>query len=110
MDASKWFRNSFLWLLVMVFVLAIAFQVFRNGNSNTKNIPLSGSSQSLVSRITQQLNPRNANPKHLTLNQDGDTVTLQYDGGTTKYQTNIGDRLDVTEILADVGVNTKGPR
>jgi cell division protease FtsH len=110
MDASKWFRNSFLWLLVMVFVLAIAFQVFRNGNSNTKNIPLSGSNQSLISRITQQLNPHNTNPKHITLDQDGDTVTMQFDGGTTKYQTNIGDRLDVTEILADVGVNTKSPR
>ena len=50
MDA-KWFRNSFIWLIVMVFVLAIAFQVFRSQGSQTRNIAATGGSSSLVGRL-----------------------------------------------------------
>jgi cell division protease FtsH len=110
MDASKWFRNSFLWLLVMVFVLAIAFQVFRNGNSTTKSIPLNGGKLSLVTLINQDLNPANPNQQPIKLTQNGDTVDMQIGTQSTKYETNIGPILDVTQILGNVGVNTKSPR
>jgi cell division protease FtsH len=107
MDA-KWFRNSFLWLLVMVFVLAIAFQVFRNNNSTTKSIPATGASKSLVADIKNDLN--SPIPKPIKLTQSSDTVTMQIGNQTTKYQTNIGSVLDVTQFLSVLGVNTKGGR
>ncbi|HCG02822.1 MAG TPA: cell division protein FtsH [Chloroflexi bacterium] len=107
MDA-KWFRNSFLWLLVMVFVLAIAFQVFRNNNSTTKNIPATGARNSLVADINKDLN--SARPRNIKLTQSSDTVTMQIGTSTIKYQTNIGSVLDVTQFLSVLGVNTKNGR
>jgi cell division protease FtsH len=105
---AKWFRNSFLWLLVMVFVLAIAFQVFRNGGSSTKTIPASGAPNSLVSRIMKDLH--SPSPQSIKLTQSGDTVDLSFGTKSTKYETNIGNVLDVTEFLDNLGVNTKGPK
>lgn len=107
MDA-KWFRNSFIWLIVMVFVLAIAFQVFRTQSPTTKSIDLTGGSSSFVGRINHDVYGSPATP--LTITQDGDIVYLQEQGATFRYQATISDRLDVTQFLDNVGINTKSPR
>ncbi|MGH2443947.1 MAG: hypothetical protein ACRDFX_12400, partial [Chloroflexota bacterium] len=99
MDA-KWFRNSFIWLILMVFVLAIAFQIFRTQSPPTKSIALTGSSPSIVSILHSDIN----NHKSVTLTQDGTTVTLD-DGH--RYQATVSDQLDITQFLANVGLNTK---
>jgi cell division protease FtsH len=104
MDA-KWFRNSFIWLIVMVFVLAIAFQVFRSQGSQTRNIPATGGGNSLVGRIQYDV----ANSRTATITQNGSDVALQEGSDTTRYDTSISDRLDVTEFLRNTGVRTAGP-
>ncbi len=104
MDA-KWFRNSFIWLIVMVFVLAIAFQVFRNQGSPTRNISAIGGSGSLVGLIQSDV----ALGRSATVLQDGSTVTLQQGSDPTRYQSTISDRLDVTDFFRNVGVREGGP-
>jgi cell division protease FtsH len=104
MDA-KWFRNSFIWLIVMVFVLAIAFQVFRNQGSQTLNISATGGAHSLIGRIQGDI----ASGTTATVKADGSNITLQEGSNTTQYQTTISDRLDVTEFLRNTGVHTAGP-
>ena len=88
MDA-KWFRNSFIWLIVMVFVLAIAFQVFHSQSSSTRSIPLTGGRDSLVSKVRQDI----ANHQKVTISEDGNTVSLKEDNQPIKYQTTISDRM-----------------
>lgn len=104
MDA-RWFRNSFFWLIAMVFVLAIGFQVLHNQSSNTTNVSVTGKG-GLVALVQADMQKR----QPVTLTQDGSTVTLQEPNQSTKYQTTISDRLDVTEILKNAGVQTASPR
>ncbi len=104
MDA-KWFRNSFIWLIVMVFVLAIAFQVFRNGSSKTTPIGLTGSG-GLVDKVHVDI----ARNTPITIIQDGNTVTLQEKGNDTKFQTTVNDNFEITAFLKTNGVNVSGPR
>src|SRR5579871_3167199 len=100
MDA-KWFRNSFIWLIVMVFVLAIAFQVFHNSGSSSTAIPATGGSNSLVARVLYDMQ----NQQPATITQDSNSITLQE--GSHKYTTSISDRLDITQFLSNVGIPTK---
>ncbi len=102
MDA-KWFRNSFIWLIVMVFVLAIAFQVFRNQSPSTKTIDLTGGSTSLVALIKADLQ----NHTQVNLTEDGQNITLQ-DGGPTKYQSTLGDHDNLITFLNQSGIPTRG--
>jgi cell division protease FtsH len=98
MDA-RWFRNSFIWLIVMVFVLAIAFQVFRGQNSSTKSVSLTGPN-GIISLVQQD------NGHHpATLTQDGDTISLQIDTNPIKYQATTSDKLDITEVLHNSGID-----
>jgi cell division protease FtsH len=83
----------------MVFVLAIAFQVFRGQSSSTKTISLTGPT-GIIAKVQQD------NGKHpATLTQDGDTVSLQIDGDPIKYQATTSDKLDITEVLHNSGID-----
>ncbi len=104
MDA-KWFRNSFIWLIVMVFVLAIAFQVFRSQSPATKTIDLTGGSGSLVGILQSDI----ASHTSVTLTQSGQDVTLQ-DGRATRYQATLGDRDTLIGFLNQSGIPTRNPR
>src|SRR5665811_975845 len=102
MDA-KWFRNSFIWLIVMVFVLAIAFQVFRSSGSKTSTISATGGSTSLVGKLQSDI----ASGQTAIVTQDGSNITLQQGSSdATHYQTAISGQLDVTEFLRNTGVQT----
>src|SRR5947209_5951029 len=103
MDA-KWFRNSFIWLIVMVFVLAIAFQVFRNNNSPTTQINPTGGPKSLVAKVIADINSNT----HVALKQDGDTVTMIEGSGpnAAHYQTTISDPQGLLDFLKLSGVPT----
>jgi cell division protease FtsH len=100
---GKWFRNSFIWLIVMVFVLAIAFQVFKGGGSSTKSVPFSGASNSLVTRLLYDMNHH----QPVTVTQDGSNATLQEGKNGQKYEASIGDQLDIVQALNYYGVPTK---
>src|SRR5579871_887604 len=103
MDA-KWFRNSFIWLIVMVFVLAIAFQVFHGGSSTTKSIDLTGSSPSVVSLVDQAVAGHGDHNVDITL--DGTSLTLQEAGNTTKYTSTLGENDTLIGFLNSAGVPT----
>jgi cell division protease FtsH len=102
MDA-KWFRNSFIWLIVMVFVLAIAFQVFHNSGSSSTAITATGGSNSLVAMVQNDV----LKGTSATITQDGSSITLQQDG--KKYTTSINGNQDVATFLSNVGVPVKSP-
>jgi cell division protease FtsH len=104
MDA-KWFRNSFIWLIVMVFVLAIAFQVFRSQNPSTRSIDLTGGSTSLVGLVRHAMSSNT----QITLKQDGDTVTAQPSGDPQQYEATISSQDTVLGVLKDAGINTTKP-
>src|SRR5579859_654557 len=97
---TRWFRNSFIWLIVMVFVLAIAFQVFRGQSSTTKTVNLTGPG-SFITKLQQDVN----SGRTVTVTQDGSTATLD-DGTGTKYQSNVGEVLDIQEVLRDNNIQT----
>ena len=103
MDA-KWFRNSFIWLIVMVFVLAIAFQVFHNSGSTSTSITATGGNNSLVQKVINDVNSHTS----ATITQDGGSITLQE--GTKKYTTSLSGNEDITTFLSDVGVPVKKPQ
>src|SRR5690242_6534914 len=100
---GKWFRNSFIWLIVMVFVLAIAFQVFKGSGSSTKSVPFSGASNSLVTRLLHNMDVGT----QVTLTQDGNNAILQERKTGQKYEASIGDQLDIVQALNYYGVPTK---
>jgi cell division protease FtsH len=98
MDA-RWFRNSFIWLIVMVFVLAIAFQIFRNTNTTTKTVPMTGPS-SLVQRLTDDV----AKGQQVKITQNGDVVTLEENGNSIKYEAPFNSSLDLSQFFKNTGV------
>jgi cell division protease FtsH len=100
MDA-KWFRNSFIWLIVMVFVLAIAFQVFHNSGTSSTSITATGGNNSLVALVTDAVN----SGTNAVITQDGSSITLQE--GSKKYTTSINGNQDVATFLSNVGVPVK---
>lgn len=107
MDA-RWFRNSFIWLIIMVFVLAIAFQLFNRGSSPVKQVAMTGPN-SLVNKLMNDYRHQ-PNPIPVSVQQDGATITLQEDSSTVKYQAAFSDRLDITQFLRNTGVATDSPR
>src|SRR5579872_2728131 len=93
MDA-KWFRNSFIWLIVMVFVLAIAFQVFHAGTSTTKSIDLTGGNSVANPSVVYLVEDAIKHQHVLLITQDGTSLTLQYQSdqaNPVKYTSTLGE-------------------
>jgi cell division protease FtsH len=104
MDA-RWFRNSFIWLVLMVFVLAIAFQVFRGSGSTPTTVPLTGPN-SLITRVQRDIN-RGVQVK---LTQNTDTVDLEEANNSTKYEAHFNSNVDLTQFLKTAGVKPESVR
>src|SRR5579884_1968494 len=100
MDA-RWFRNSFIWLIVMVFLLAIAFQVFHQNNPTSKPLNLTGK-HSLVSMVKRDV----ARGIKINISQSGDTLTITQAGDQTHYQTSFTESTGVIQFLQSNGVKT----
>jgi cell division protease FtsH len=99
---GKWFRNSFIWLIIMLFVLAIAFQVFRGTGGKETAISATGKN-SLVTHVKNDIK----NGRALTITQDGDNITLQEGSNAKqKFTTSINSGQDVITFLKDSGVAT----
>jgi cell division protease FtsH len=102
---TKLFRNSFIWLIVMVFVLAIAFQVFRGGGTASKSVSFTGP-DSLVTRLQHDI----SNNIQATLTQDGTDLTLvQQNGDPVHYTASISGVTDPITLLKVAGVATGSP-
>ncbi|MGH2448465.1 MAG: ATP-dependent zinc metalloprotease FtsH [Chloroflexota bacterium] len=91
----------------MVFVLAIAFQVFRPSGPPTQTLPLIGK-HSLVAKVKYSIN----NGQHITVTQDGATVTLAPTNASataTRYTTTYNGSSDLLTFLKTSGVATNKP-
>ncbi len=86
--SSRWLRNSFIYLLILVAVVAIVFSFFRGGDSS-KNL-------SLGEVIA---NGREGKLQSLEINGENANIKLRND--PAKYTTRIGKNTDIERVLKD---------
>src|SRR5579883_1749359 len=90
---TKWLRNSFVYLIIMVAILAVFFTIFQQPGKE-KSVPLTDLYQTIVN------DAKNGNKDAVLIN--GNKVTVKSPEGTKTSW--IGDRTDVLQQLRDRGV------
>ena len=84
---TKWFRHSFIWLILMVLVLAVAVNIFKNQGTSSKSVTqtaMMGQLQKDVKALKAKGCSPSATGCQDKLSQTGnDTVTLKTFNGTT---------------------------
>jgi cell division protease FtsH len=93
--SSRWLRNSFIYLLILVAVIAIVVSFFRGGDS-TKNLTFSD----VVAA------GRDGKLKSIEISGQSLNVTLKND--TAHYKSRIGNSTDVEKVLQDNQVRIGG--
>ncbi|HEY8171925.1 MAG TPA: ATP-dependent metallopeptidase FtsH/Yme1/Tma family protein, partial [Dehalococcoidia bacterium] len=93
--SSRWLRNSFIYLLILVAVIAIVVSFFRGGESS-KNLDFS---QVIA-------NARDGRVENIEVSGKNLKVELRNDD--QKYKSRIGDNTDVEQTLKDNGVQIGG--
>ncbi len=95
--SSRWLRNSFIYLLILVAVIAIVVSFFKQG----------GDSKDLTfSEIVAEA--RDGNLQKLEINNQSLKVTLK-DQPDETFKSRIGKNVDVEKNLRDEGVEIGGP-
>src|SRR5947209_15968839 len=92
---SRWLRNSFIYLLILVAVIAIVVSFFRSGD-NTKNISFS---DVVAAGRAHDLK---------TIEVNGQSLTVEKKSDNQKYSSRIGKSTDVEKVLQDNGVKIGG--
>jgi len=94
--SSRWLRNSFIYLLILVAVIAIVVSFFRDG----------GDSESMTfSQVIQEAKAGNIE----TIEVDGKSLTIKKEGEPDKtYKSRIGDNTDLEQNLREEGVEIGG--
>jgi cell division protease FtsH len=92
--SSRWLRNSFIYLLILVAVIAIVISFFRSGDS-TKNLAFS---DVVAAGRDGQLK---------SIEVSGQTLNIEKKDGT-KYTSRVGNSTDVEKVLQDNGVQLGG--
>jgi cell division protease FtsH len=93
--SSRWLRNSFIYLLILVAVIAIVVSFFRSGDS-TKTISFSD-----VITAGQQHQLK-------SIDVSGQTLNIEKVNDTQKYKSRIGSNTDLEQTLKDQGVTIGG--
>ncbi len=91
---TKWLRNSFVYLIIMVAILAVFFTIFQQPGKE-KTVPITDLYQTVVT------DAKNGN--HDTLTIKGNQVILKAPDGTKTSW--VGDRTDVLQELHDRDVS-----
>jgi cell division protease FtsH len=86
--SSRWLRNSFIYLLILVAVIAIVVSFFKSGD-NTKNLPFSD----VVAA------GRDGQLKSIEIS--GQTLNVVKKNDATKYTSRVGNSTDVEKVLQD---------
>ncbi|MDO8616721.1 MAG: ATP-dependent zinc metalloprotease FtsH [Dehalococcoidia bacterium] len=89
---GRWLRNSFIYLLILVAIVAIVFTVFSSGGKGTVD-------QSLKDFVDQV---RAGDIKKVEV--DGAKLTYKLEGSDVQYKTEIEGGTSVTKILQDEGI------
>ncbi|HVA26163.1 MAG TPA: ATP-dependent zinc metalloprotease FtsH [Chloroflexota bacterium] len=90
---TKWLRNSFVYLIIMVAILAVFFTIFQQPGKE-KSVPLTDFYQTIVN------DAKNGNKDAVLIN--GNKLTVKSPEGTKTAW--IGDRTNVMQDLHDRGV------
>ncbi len=93
--SSRWLRNSFIYLLILVAVVAIVVSFFRSGDS-TKTISFS---DVIAAGQNHQLK---------SIEVSGQTLNIEKVNDTQKYKSRIGSNTDLEQTLHDQGVTVGG--
>jgi cell division protease FtsH len=93
--SSRWLRNSFIYLLILVAVVAIVFSFFRKGDSST-SIPFS----EVVSRA--------AKGEVESIEVSGKKLNVDLRSDDKKYTSRIGEGTDLERNLKDAGATIGG--
>jgi cell division protease FtsH len=93
--SSRWLRNSFIYLLILVAVIAIVVSFFRGGESS-KDLDFS---EVIAAGRDDRLESIEASGKSLSIRLVNDE---------TKYKSRIGDNTDLEQTLRDNGVEIGG--
>ncbi len=93
--SSRWLRNSFIYLLILVAVIAIVVSFFRSGDS-TKSIPFS----EVVSEAQQ------GQIQSITVDKQSLSITKKND--PTHYTSRMGNSTDLEQTLRDAGATIGG--
>ena len=92
--SSRWLRNSFIYLLILVAVVAIVFSFFRKGDSS-ETIPFS------------QVVDYGREGKLESIEVNGNKLNVKLEDSDQKYTSRVGDNTDVEKILEDNGVDDR---
>ena len=93
--SSRWLRNSFIYLLILVAVVAIVFSFFRGGDS-AKNLTFSEVVAAGREGKLQSIEVSNQN------------LSVKLKNDATKYTSRVGKSTDVEKVLGDNGVTIGG--
>jgi len=93
--SSRWLRNSFIYLLILVAVIAIVVSFFRNGDS-----PKSMTFSDVIT------NGRDGKLKSIEIS--GQSLTAELNNDPQKYKSRIGKNTDVEQTLKDNDVQIGG--
>ncbi|MCL5257160.1 MAG: ATP-dependent zinc metalloprotease FtsH [Chloroflexi bacterium] len=94
MGDNKWLRNSFVYLIIMVAVLALFFTFLNPPNTGTKEVD--------ITRVIEDA--RSGLVARIIVPEDGNTLTVKYkDGQEVTSRKESADT--VSQLLADAGVS-----
>src|SRR3990167_2579342 len=93
--SSRWLRNSFIYLLILVAVIAIVVSLFRGGE-DSKTLSFS----EVVAHA------RNGEVESIEIS--GQTLNVVLKGDEAKYKSRVGKNTDVETVLSSEGVEIGG--
>ncbi len=93
--SSRWLRNSFIYLLILVAVIAIVVSLFRGGE-DSKSLSFS----EVVAHA------RNGEVESIEIS--GQTLNVKLEGDEAKYKSRVGKNTDVETVLSNEGVQIGG--
>jgi cell division protease FtsH len=94
--SSRWLRNSFIYLLILVAVVAIVFSFLNGRGEGSKSIPFSD----VIAAA------RAGNIAEITVN--GKKLEIKRNDTEQKFTSRIGDNTDLEQVLADNKVTIGG--
>ena len=89
--SSRWLRNSFIYLLILVAVVAIVYSFFGNNDEKSKTVPFT---EVIASARAGEL-------EKITIN--GQKLEIKKRDDEAKYTSRVGKSTDVEQVLSDNG-------